>query len=252
MSYQTLSLEVDAQGIATLMLNRPDSRNALNVQMCAEFLQVLDAIEQDSQVRVVLVRGAGTVFCAGADLKERKTMNDSEMMARRIAGLTAYNAIEKVSRPVVALVHGPAYGSGCEIVAACDFAWATEQATFRYPEVGWGTVGATQRIPRIAGLRMAKELLFTGRIFSAAEALEYGLVNRVLDAGRFESEALEMARHIAQAQPLTVSLTKHSLNAGVETTREGAMAIELLAIEKNLRGMDWKAAIARFGATKEA
>lgn len=251
MSYQTLSLEVDAQGIATLMLNRPDSRNALNVQMCAEFLQVLDAIEQDPQVRVVLVRGAGTVFCAGADLKERKTMSDSEMMARRIAGLTAYNAIEKVSRPVVALVHGPAYGSGCEIVAACDFAWATEQATFRYPEVGWGTVGATQRIPRIAGLRMAKELLFTGRIFNAAEALEYGLVNRVLDAGRFEAEALEMARRIAQAQPLTVSLTKHSLNAGVETTREGAMAIELLAIEKNLRGMDWKAAIAGFGA-KEA
>lgn len=251
MSYQTLSLEVDAQGIATLMLNRPNSRNALNVQMCAEFLQVLDTIEKDPQVRVVLVRGAGTVFCAGADLKERKTMSNAEMMARRIAGLTAYNAIEKVSRPVVALVHGPAYGSGCEIVAACDFAWATDQATFRYPEVGWGTVGATQRIPRIAGLRMAKELLFTGRIFTAAEALEYGLVNRVLDAGRFESEALEMARHIAQAQPLTVSLTKHSLNAGVETTREGAMAIELLAIEKNLRGMDWKAAIAGFGSTQE-
>jgi enoyl-CoA hydratase len=251
MSYQTLSLELDAQGIATLMLNRPNSRNALNVQMCAEFLQVLDAIEKDPQVRVVLVRGAGTVFCAGADLKERKTMSNAEMMARRIAGLTAYNAIEKVSRPVVALVHGPAYGSGCEIVAACDFAWATDQATFRYPEVGWGTVGATQRIPRIAGLRMAKELLFTGRIFTAAEALEYGLVNRVLDAGRFESEAMEMARHIALAQPLTVSLTKHSLNAGVETTREGAMAIELLAIEKNLRGMDWKAAIAGFGSTQE-
>ena len=118
--------------------------------------------------------------------------------------------------------------------------------------MGWGTVGATHRIPRIAGPRVAKELLFTGRIFTAREACEYGLVNRILDASRFESEVGEMARHIAQAQPLTVRLTKQSVNAGIETTREGAMAIELLAIEKNLRGMDWKAAIAGFGAAKES
>lgn len=252
MNYQTLSFEVDAAGIATLTLNRPDSRNALNVQMCEELIHVLDAIEQAPQVRLVLVRGAGTVFCAGADLKERKTMSTADMLARRVAGFTVYNAIEKLSPPVIALVHGVAYGSGCEIVAACDFAWATEQASFRYPEVGWGTVGATQRIPRIAGPRVAKELLFTGRIFTAREACEYGLVNRVLDASRFESEVGEMARHIAQAQPLTVRLTKQSVNAGIETTREGAMAIELLAIEKNLRGMDWKAAIAGFGTTKES
>ena len=252
MTYNTLSLAVDGDGVATLTLNRPESRNALNVQMCSELVQAMEALDADDAVRVVLFRGAGSVFCAGADLKERQGMNNADITARRVWGFTAYDAIEKFSKPAVALVHGPAFGSGCEIVAACDFAWATPAATFRYPEVGWGTVGATQRISRIAGVRVAKELLFTGRVFDAGEAREFGLVTRVIEESEFETAVAEMAAHIARAKPLTVKLTKHSINAGVETTREGAMAIELLAIEKNLRNSDWKAAISAFGDKKEA
>lgn len=252
MTYQTLTLAVDGDGVATLTLNRPDSRNALNVQMCSELVQAMEQLDADEAVRIVLFRGAGTAFCAGADLKERQGMSSADITARRVWGFTAYDAIEKFSKPTVALVHGPAFGSGCEIVAACDFAWATPSATFRYPEVGWGTVGATQRISRIAGIRVAKELLFTGRIFDAAEAREFGLVNRVIDASGFEEAVAQMAEHVAKAKPLTVKLTKHSINSGVETTREGAMAIELLAIEKNLRNSDWKAAISGFGEKKEA
>lgn len=252
MTYQTLKLEVNGLGVATLTLNRPESRNALNGQMCRELIDAVEKVDESEEIRVLLVRGAGSAFCAGADLKERKSMTTADMTARRVAGFSAYNAIENVSKPTIALVHGPAFGSGCEITAACDFAWATTKASFRYPEVSWGTVGATQRIPRIAGLRIAKELLFTGRIFTAEEAREYGLVNRVLSEVEFEAAIIEMSQHIAQARPLTVKLTKQSLNAGVETTREGAMAVELLAIEKNLRGVDWKSAISSFGANKEA
>ena len=252
MTFQTLKLDVDGNGVATLTLNRPESRNALNVQMCSELVQAMDELDRDENVRMVLIRGAGTVFCAGADLKERKDMTTADITARRVAGFTAYDAIEKLSKPTVALVHGPAFGSGCEITAACDFAWATPNASFRYPEVGWGTVGATQRIPRIAGVRIAKELLFTGRTFDAHEARDFGLVNKVIAEDEFEASVAQMAEHIAKAKPLTVQLTKHSINAGVETTREGAMAIELLAIEKNLRSSDWKAAISNFGEKKEA
>lgn len=251
MTYETIILEVDDRGIATLTLNRPESRNALNFKMCAELVQAMDELERNDEVRVVLFRGAGTVFCAGADLKERQDMTTADITARRVAGFTAYDAIEKLSKPAIALIHGPALGSGCEITGACDFAWATPKASFRYPEVSWGTVGATQRIPRIAGVRVAKELLFTGRTFSANEAQQFGLVNQVIPEEHFEAAVNEMAEKIAKAKPLTVQLTKHSINAGVETTREGAMAIELLAIEKNLRNSDWKAAIAGFGDKKK-
>lgn len=250
MSFETIALEVAENGVATVLLNRPESRNALNLKMCAELVQATERIEQDERVRVVIFRGAGPAFCAGADLKERKDMSLSDMTARRVAGFSAYDAIEKLSRPVIALVHGPAFGSGCEIIGACDFAWATPEATFRYPEVGWGTVGATQRISRIAGIRIAKELLFSGRIFDAQEAREFGLINRIVPQDTIAGQLLEMADGIAKARPLTVRLTKQSINAGVETTREGAMAIELLAIEKNLRHSDWKSAIAAFGGTK--
>mgnify|MGYP000873560086 FL=1 len=114
--------------------------------------------------------------------------------------------------------------------------------------MGWGTVGATQRLPRIAGARKAKELLFTGRRFDAAEAREIGLVNQVHAPEALVPEAARMAAAIARAAPLTVRLTKRSIDQGLATTREGAMAIELLAIEENLRGTDWKQAIAGFGA----
>ncbi len=250
MSFETIALEVAENGVATVLLNRPESRNALNLKMCAELVQATERIEQDERVRVVIFRGAGPAFCAGADLKERKDMSLSDMTARRVAGFSAYDAIEKLSRPVIALVHGPAFGSGCEIIGACDFAWATPEATFRYPEVGWGTVGATQRISRIAGIRIAKELLFSGRVFDAQEAREFGLINRIVPQDTIAGQLLEMADGVARARPLTVRLTKQSINAGVETTREGAMAIELLAIEKNLRHSDWKSAIAAFGGTK--
>jgi enoyl-CoA hydratase len=149
------------------------------------------------------------------------------------------------------VVDGPAYGSGAEIAASCDFVIASKKASFKYPEVGWGTVGATQRLPRIVGARMAKELLFTGRTVDATEAKLLGLVNQVFD----EQDLLEMARttaaSIAKNNPITTRLTKRSIDNGLESTRQGAMAIELLAIQENLRHGDWKKALAAFGQKPE-
>lgn len=233
--------------VATLWLARPDSRNALNLAMCRELTLACEALQADDAVRVVVVRGEGVAFCAGADLKERQGMSAAEMVARRVEGFTAYAALEAMGKPVFAAVHGPAFGSGCEIAAACDFVLATTAAAFKYPEVGWGTVGATQRLPRIVGRRMAKELLFTGRTVDAAEAKALGLVNHVYPPEEFEARIAETAERIAAAQPVTVALTKRSIDQGLETTREGAMAVELLAIQENLRQSDWQKAIAGFG-----
>jgi enoyl-CoA hydratase len=247
---ETLTLTRDGS-VVTLTLNRPDARNALNSQMCRELTEVATALATDPDARVVLIRGAGSAFCAGADLKERKTMSTEEMTARRVKGFTAYAAIERMPQAVIAVVHGAAFGSGCEIAASADFVLASSEAKFCYPEVGWGTVGATQRLPRIVGTRMAKELLFTGRVFPASEAKELGLVNHVYQPEELDARATEMAQKIAAAAPLALRLTKRCIDRGVETTREGAMAVELLAIEENLRGSDWKGAIAGFGSKKE-
>jgi enoyl-CoA hydratase len=244
--FETLQIELQGH-VATLWLNRPDSRNALNLAMCREITAACESLEAEEEVRVVIVRGRGAVFCAGADLKERQGMSAAELVARRVAGFTAYASLEAFSKPLIAAVHGPAFGSGGEIAAACDFALATPAASFKYPEVSWGTVGATQRLPRIVGRRMAKELLFTGRQVEAQEALQLQLVNHVYAPEEFDARIAEMAERIAAANPLTVKLTKQSIDDGLDTTREGAMAVEMLAIQENLRHSDWQKAIAGFG-----
>ena len=244
--FDTITIEQRDQ-IAWLTLNRPDSRNALNFAMCREITRACERLAADPEVHVVVIQGAGPAFCAGADLKERQGMSVEELLARRVEGFTAYAAIESLPMPAVALVHGPAYGSGAEIAASCDFVLASAKASFKYPEVGWGTVGATQRLPRIVGARMAKELLFTGRVVDANEAKALGLANQVFATEHFLAETTAMINSIAKNNPVTTRLTKRSIDHGLESTRQGAMAIELLAIQENLRHSDWQKAIAGFG-----
>lgn len=248
-TYDTLLFTV-TDHVATMTLNRPDSRNALNLQMCRDIVAVCEGINTNSDIHVLLIKSTGSVFCAGADLKERQGMTSADMVARRVDGFTAYAAIEGLAIPVIAVVQGPAFGSGGEIAASCDFVLASTQAAFKYPEVGWGTVGATQRLPRIVGARMAKELLYTGRVVDADEAKSLGLVNHIYAPAQLNTQADAMASAIAKNNPLTVRLTKHSIDTGLETTRQGAMAVELLAIQENLRHSDWKNAIAKFGNEK--
>lgn len=248
-TYDTLLFTI-TDHVAIMTLNRPDNRNALNLQMCRDIVAVCEHIKSNSDIHVLMIKSTGSVFCAGADLKERQNMTSADMVARRVDGFTAYAAIEGLAIPVIAVVQGPAFGSGGEIAASCDFVLASTQAAFKYPEVGWGTVGATQRLPRIVGARMAKELLYTGRIVDANEAKSLGLVNHVYAPEQLNIQADAMASAIAKNNPLTVRLTKHSIDTGLETTRQGAMAVELLAIQENLRHSDWKNAIAKFGNEK--
>jgi enoyl-CoA hydratase len=135
-------LHAVAGGVATLTLNRPESRNALNLEMCDRIISVSREIHSNKEIRLVLIRANGSVFCAGADLKEREGMNEGQVRERRMKGFAAYAALEGLPMPTIAVVQGPAVGSGCEIAGACDFIVATPEASFRTPEALRGSVGA--------------------------------------------------------------------------------------------------------------
>ncbi|CAB3961633.1 short chain enoyl-CoA hydratase [Burkholderia aenigmatica] len=235
--------------VAEIVLNRPDQRNALNGAMCDALRAAAVALRDDGAVRCVIVRANGPVFCAGADLKERKGMDIDAVRARRQKAFAAYDALERIGKPCIALVEGPAVGSGGEIAMACDFIVATPNASFRTPEALWGTVGATQRLPRAVGKRLAKDMAYTGRTLSAAEAHDAGLVTRVVDAADALATIRALAGGIAAAPPLAMQLTRDCIERGVESDPAGALAIEILAIDTLLQNADWKSTISNFGTS---
>jgi enoyl-CoA hydratase len=225
-----------ADGVATIALNRPEVRNALNLEMCEALLDVTRSIlEQD--VRVVFVRGNGPAFCGGADLHERKGKSEEWIRERRMRAFAAYAALESLPMPCVALVHGAAIGSGVEIAAACDFIVATPDASFRTPEAQRGTVGATQRLPRILGKRLAKDLMFTGRSMSAPEAREAGFVARI--SADLDEEKRSIAEAILKAPPLAMKLAKRTIDRGIELDPQGALQAEIEAIDEQLAAGQW-------------
>jgi len=228
----TVAYSVDG-GVATIALNRPEVRNALNLEMCEALLAVSGEISSSKEIRVVFVRGNGPVFCGGADLKERSGMTEEWIRARRMKAFAAYEALESLPMPCIALVHGAAIGSGVEIAAACDFIVATPEVIFRTPEAQRGTVGATQRLPRILGKRLAKDLMFTGRALTADEAQQADFVSRVVQD--LDNEKAVISKSILSAMPLALRLAKRSIDRGIELDPAGAREAEIEAIEEQLR-----------------
>jgi enoyl-CoA hydratase len=233
-------------GVARLTLNRPEARNALNTALCEALLAATRRAVADG-AKLLLIRARGPVFCAGADLKERQGMGDDAIRARRLKAFAAYDAIERLPMPVVAVVEGPAVGSGVEIAAAADFIVATPGASFRTPEALWGTVGATQRLPRVLGKRLAKDMMFTGRTLLAAEAAAAGLVARIVAPEALEDAVAAIAATIAKAPPAALALAKRCIDEGLERDPRGALATELMAIEESLAAAEWRRAMAGFG-----
>ena len=228
-----MTLEVSiANGVATIALNRPEVRNALNLEMCDALIETTKSLD----ARLVFVRGSGPVFCGGADLNERKGKSEQWVRERRMRAFAAYAALEALPMPCIALVHGAAIGSGVEIAAACDFIVATADATFRTPEAQRGTVGATQRLPRILGKRLAKDLMFTGRALTAQEARDAGLVARI---GDLDEQRRAIAESILKAPALALKLAKRTIDRGIELDPKGALEVELEAIEEQLAAGQW-------------
>ncbi|MBA2441703.1 MAG: enoyl-CoA hydratase/isomerase family protein [Rubrobacter sp.] len=233
-------------GVATLTIDRQDKLNAISPQLVEEIGQSLLEIESEGP-RVIVVTGAGEkAFVAGADITAMSAMSPTE--AKRFAeiGHAAMALLDKSPIPTIAAVNGFALGGGCEIALACDIRIAAENALFGFPEVGLGILpgmGGTQRLPRLVGPAVAKELIFSARRIDAAEAQEIGLVNRVVPQGEALSAALELADQIATNGPLAVRYAKAAANKALDTDLVNGLEYEadqfalLFSTEDSREGM---------------
>jgi enoyl-CoA hydratase/carnithine racemase len=215
-----------AGGIATLTLNRPEKLNAINYAMADQLMAALDAIESNAAVRAVVLTGAGKrAFCAGGDIHEfsHSVRQGTAVAIREFVrrGQTLTSRIEAFSKPVIVAVNGLAYGGGCEITEAAHLAVAASHAEFAKPEIRLGmppTFGGTQRLPRLAGRKRALELLLTGDAFSAARALEMGLVNRVVPAEDLMPAARELAKRIMRHSSLAAAGILSAVTRGINAS----------------------------------
>jgi len=238
-------------GICEITLNRPEVSNAFNTEMARELLDIFDRLNAEpDRARAVIITGAGErAFCAGGDLKQRLGMTDAEWQAQHLVFERMVRAIRLAPMPVIAAVNGAAYAGGCELVLLADFAYAAEHARFALTEVTLGIMpgaGGTQTLPRAAGTRRAKEILLTGRPFTAAEALEWGVVNRVCPEPDLLGEVRATARAIAANAPLSVRQIKQSVNVGAAMDLGAALMLEIEAYNRLVPTEDRREGIRAF------
>ncbi len=229
MEFQNVILTKEDR-IATLTINRPQALNALNKDTLLEIKAAAEQVRDDAEVDVLIITGAGDkAFVAGADITYMLDINALEGRQFGLIGQDAFSTIETMSKPVIAAINGFALGGGCELAMACDFRICSHKSKFGQPEVGLGVTpgfGGTQRLPRIVGTGMAKQLLYTGDVIDANEALRIGLVNAVLSAETMMDYVKRLAQKITARGGIAVRFCKDAVNAGMQTDIDRAMTIE--------------------------
>jgi len=229
MEFKNLLVET-SDGITTLTINRREALNSLNSAVIAELECALYELDLDEAVKVIIITGAGEkAFVAGADIKEMSELSSFEAhdFARR--GQRVMQLINRMRKPVIAAVNGYALGGGLELALACDFIYASEKAKFGFPEVGLGVIpgfGGTQNLARLIGPNKANELVFSGRIITAAKAHAWGIVNELFTAEELLPKALETAREIAGKGTLGVAYAKDAINSGLDMAKEDGFRYE--------------------------
>lgn len=228
MTYETLKI-AEAEGIITVTVSRPEALNALNSTFFAEMDDLIAAVADRSDVRVLIITGEGKAFVAGADIAEMVDMDSAQGTAFSKAGQHTFQGLENLEIPVIAAVNGFALGGGCELALSCDIRIASSKAKFGQPEVNLGLTpgyAGTQRLPRLVGLGDALYLLLTGDIISAEDALRLGLVQKVVDPENLPSEAMELARKIASKGPKAVRKVKQVVRRGLLSDFDAGSAME--------------------------
>jgi len=224
---EMISVDVE-DGVATILLQRPPM-NALCLQMQNEIKQAAEELASRADVGAVVLYGGPTMFAAGADIKEMAGMTYQDML-RASSGLQdAFTAVARIPQPTIAAVTGYALGGGCELALCCDLRFAADDATLGQPEIQLGIIpgaGGTQRLPRLIGVSRAKDLILTGRHVGAAEALDLGIVNRVVPADEVYSAARELAGRLAKGPALALRAAKESIDRGMDADLTTGLDIE--------------------------
>lgn len=231
--------------VGVVQLNRPKVLNALNRNIMGEIMSALEAFDAADGVRCIVVTGQQRAFAAGADIAEIAEATPVTMLKNSF--IDYWDRLQRISKPIVAAVSGYALGGGCELAMACDMIIASETARFGQPEINIGVIpgaGGTQRLARTIGKALAMEMVLNGRFLTAEEALQHGLVNRVVPADSYLEEAVKFAAEIADRAPIAARLAKEAINAAFETTLQAGLAHErrlfylLFASEDQKEGMD--------------
>jgi enoyl-CoA hydratase len=231
--------------VGLVQLNRPKAMNALNRGLMQELMAALEAFDADENIGCMVVAGNERAFAAGADIKEMAAATPVSMMNNSF--IDYWDRLQKIGKPVIAAVSGYALGGGCELAMACDMIVASESAQFGQPEINLGVIpgaGGTQRMTLAVGKAVAMEMVLNGRFLSAAEALNYGLVNRVVPVELYLEEAMKLAAEIASRAPVALRLAKEAVNAVYEMPLSAGLAHErrlfymLFATEDQKEGMD--------------
>src|SRR5258708_8453534 len=236
-TFETLSVEPVDEHVMIVRLNRPDASNALNTQMGRDLVRAFEDLALDpADLRCIVLTGAGDkAFCAGGDLKERRGMTDEQWTRQHVIFERMVRALIDCPVPIIGAVNGAAYGGGCEIAGCCDFLYAAEGARFALTEVTLGMMpggGGTQTLPRAVGERRAKELILTGKPFTAAEARDWGLVNEVFSPADLLREALATASRIARNAPISVRQAKLAIHRGLQSSLRDGLALEIEAYNR--------------------
>lgn len=215
--------------VGLITINRPEVLNALNVQALRELDSILEQVENDEEIYVLIITGAGRAFVAGADIGEMVDFTAANAKAFSRRGNNVLLRLTRFPRPVIAAVNGYALGGGCELAMSCDIRIGSENAKFGMPEVGLGITpgfGGTQRLARIVGMSTATELILTGRTIDAREALQIGLINHLYPADEMLDRAFELARVIASKAQVAVRQVKQAIRIGMQMDMSSALAFE--------------------------
>ena len=240
-------LERPAEAVALVRINRPEARNALNLEVRKLLSRYLTELSEDSTTRAVVITGNEKSFAAGADIKEMADLGTIEALQRGIHRL--WQSIGSCRKPVIAAVSGYALGGGCELAMTCDIIVAGESASFGQPEVKIGILpggGGTQRLTRAVGKYKAMKYVLTGELFSAREALDMGLVSEVVPDPEVEGRAIDLARQIAALPPLAVQLAKEAVIAGMDAPLTSALALEAKSLQILFSSHDQKEGMRAF------
>jgi enoyl-CoA hydratase len=216
----TSFVEVTQDGqVSTLTINRPDKLNALSQEVLGDLTVAIEDLSKRDDVRAAIITGTGKAFVAGADIAAMRDMNEAQARGFGALGHATFSAIEHLPFPVIAAVNGFALGGGCELALACDFIYASTKAKFGQPEVNLGIIpgfGGTQRLPRRVGSALARELIFTGKMIDAPEALRIGLANAMFEPDELVPAASKAAADIATKGPLAIAAAKRLIRDGVD------------------------------------